>query len=212
MKKPSGTTPPGGADERGAVFSLSPAGQLTTLYSFTTESDGQWPFGGLVEGKDGYFYGTTSYGGTGFDGLQSGGQGTVFRVSPRGDLSTLAYFVGANGAAPGSHNAALMQAADGGFFGTTLYGGANGYGTVFRLTVPSISLPPQLTITPAGPNLELSWPTNAIGFVLQDAVVIGPSTNWVATPIPFPPIILNGQFVVTIPRPPTTRHFYRLSQ
>ena len=44
----------------GTVFKISPNGSLTNLYSFTGGNDGDSPGGTLVQGGDGYFYGTTS--------------------------------------------------------------------------------------------------------------------------------------------------------
>ena len=61
-----GTTEGGGANGEGTVFKVTPTGTLTTLYSFcakTNCTDGAVPFGGLVLGTDGNFYGTTAAGG-----------------------------------------------------------------------------------------------------------------------------------------------------
>ena len=80
---------------------------------------------GLVEGRDGRFYGTTENGGT-------NSAGTVFRISTNGNSTTLWQFgIGAtNGVNP---EAGLVQASDGNFYGTTIGGGTNGDGTVFRI-------------------------------------------------------------------------------
>lgn len=67
-----GTNSTGGAVVGyGTVFQLTPAGHLTTLHAFDN-SDGSQPLGGLVQGTNGTFYGTTSLG---------GGFGSVFSVS-----------------------------------------------------------------------------------------------------------------------------------
>jgi uncharacterized repeat protein (TIGR03803 family) len=59
----------GGAFQNGTVFVMSPSGTLTNLYSFGCDySDGASPYGGLVQGSDGNFYGTAGYGGTDYDG------------------------------------------------------------------------------------------------------------------------------------------------
>jgi uncharacterized repeat protein (TIGR03803 family) len=65
-----GTTFDGGANAGyglgGTVFKMTPAGKLTTLYSFCAESgcaDGRGPVGGLVQGVDGTLYGTAYAGG-----------------------------------------------------------------------------------------------------------------------------------------------------
>jgi uncharacterized repeat protein (TIGR03803 family) len=124
----------------GTIFRISPDGKLTTLYSFCSQAgcpDGQFPFGGLVEGTDGNFYGTTFFGGATL--IRAG---TVFKITPGGTLTTLHSFVGypTDGANP---VAALVQGTDGNFYGTTSCGGANrkfcitdgiGCGTVFKIT------------------------------------------------------------------------------
>jgi uncharacterized repeat protein (TIGR03803 family) len=98
---------------------------LNTLYSFTGGSDGANPAAGLVQGADGNFYGTAEYGGT-------NDYGTVFKIMTNGTLSTLCSFTGgSDGANPA---AGLVQGTDGNFYGTTEYGGANGFGTVFKIT------------------------------------------------------------------------------
>ena len=102
------------------VLPVNASGPVFTFSGF----DGGCLYAGLVQGADGYFYGTTEYGGT-------YGYGTVFRITTDGALTTLASFNSTNGASP---QAALVQAADGNFYGTTYSGGANGLGTVFRIT------------------------------------------------------------------------------
>ena len=59
-----GTTQGGGTSGYGTVFKISTNGGLTTLYSFTGANDGAYPYAALVQGSDGYFYGTTANGGT----------------------------------------------------------------------------------------------------------------------------------------------------
>ena len=135
-----GTTYGGGANPRvGTVFKITPSGTLTTLYSFCAQTnctDGQQPYAGLVRGSDGNFYGTTLEGGanTGCS-LGSGTCGTVFKITPGGALTTLHSFCSQAGCADGGNPyARLVQASDGNFYGTTFERGANGYGTVFKIT------------------------------------------------------------------------------
>ena len=118
-----GTTSSGGSGGNGTVFKITPAGTLTTLYSFAG-SDGANPYAGLVQAIDGNFYGTTYAGG-------SGGYGTVFKVTPAGALTTLHSFAGSDGANP---QAGVRQGTDGNFYGTTSLGGTDGYGTIFKIT------------------------------------------------------------------------------
>jgi len=123
----------GGTIPCGTVFKLTPGGTLTTLYSFCAESyceDGAIPLAGLVLGLDGNFYGTTSAGG----GNESG---TVFKITPEGELTTLYSFCQQADCADGGYpESSLMPGSDGNFYGTTAAYGLLDYssGTVFRIT------------------------------------------------------------------------------
>ena len=131
-----GTTLDGGTVNDGTVFKMTSGGSLTTLCSFTG-SNGQQPFrGGLLLGSDGNYYGTTREGG-------SVGDGTVFKMTPGGTLTTLCSFTGTNGSSP---YAGVVQGADGNFYGTTYSGGSSGDGTVFMVT-PGGSLTTIYTFT-----------------------------------------------------------------
>jgi uncharacterized repeat protein (TIGR03803 family) len=189
-----GVTYHGGAYGRGTVFRMTLAGLLTTLYSFDGPGDGQWPQAALVQGKDGYFYGTTSGGGT-------YGEGTVFRMGLNGALTTLLYFDGFNGATP---SAPLVQATDGSFYGTTLNGGAHGLGTVFRLSVPA----PSLTIVLSGTGVVLSWPAWASDLRVQQTSDLT-TGNWTA--VTNAPVVTNLQTQVTVAPGPGGNTFYRLA-
>jgi uncharacterized repeat protein (TIGR03803 family) len=68
------TTSNGGMKDLGTIFKISADGSFSSLYSFSGDSDGAYPFAGLVQGSDGNFYGTT------FSGGIDGG-GTVFRLT-----------------------------------------------------------------------------------------------------------------------------------
>src|SRR5271167_3334981 len=138
-----GTTSQGGATGGcgygcGTVFKMTPSGKLTTLYSFCAGggscADGSLPFAGLVQATDGNFYGTTNLGGAA--GSCSGyGCGTVFKITPAGTLTTLYSFCSQPNCADGAQSSAgLVQATDGNFYGTTIGGGAKGFGTVFKIT------------------------------------------------------------------------------
>jgi uncharacterized repeat protein (TIGR03803 family) len=134
-----GTTVSGGAKGRGTVFRITPEGVLTTLYSFCPKlpcKDGDVPFGALVEGSDGYLYGTTV-------GQGSPRYGTVFRITPTGVLTTLYNFCARATCPDGNEpSAGVIQASDGNFYGTTVLGGsytncpgeASGCGTIFKIT------------------------------------------------------------------------------
>ena len=124
-----GTTAGGGVYDQGTVFQVTPDGTLTTLYTFCSQAnctDGAEPFSGLVQ-AGGNFYGTTYWGG-------ANGVGTVFKVTPGGQLTTLYNFCSQPGCSDGSNPVAGLVQVGGNFYGTTNDGGANGYGTVFEIT------------------------------------------------------------------------------
>ena len=106
----------------------------------------------------------------------------MFRISPTGSYSNLYSFgsVTNDGADP---NAGLVQGSDGNFYGTTAYGGTNGYGTVFKLTVP-LSPPPypinQITgVHLAATNIIFAIPSvTGETYQLQFNSSMKP-TNWV---------------------------------
>lgn len=136
-----GTTEGGGANGSGTIFKLTPQGRLTTVYSFCSQpncADGMGPTVGLILATDGSFYGTTAWGGD--PTCRTSGCGTVFRITPRGELTTLHVFELADGGGPWGN---LVEGADGRFYGTTSYGGnlscnpeleGVGCGTIFRIT------------------------------------------------------------------------------
>lgn len=128
-----GTTATGGANNLGTVFKMTPTGVLTTLHSFNM-SDGAYLYAGLVQGADGAFYGTTERGGT-------HSAGTLFKVTSQGSFTTLYNFCSKDSCTDGARpDGTLLLGADGNFYGMTYGGGANGGGTVFRIT-------PQGTLT-----------------------------------------------------------------
>jgi uncharacterized repeat protein (TIGR03803 family) len=122
-----GTTYYGGAAASGNVFKLSPTGTLTTAYSLCSQSDcadGEYTYAIPVQGTDGNLYGTTYLGG-------ANDQGTLFKLSLSGKLTTLHSFNGTDGSSP---LAGLVQAGNGSFYGTTYSGGTKGDGTIFKVT------------------------------------------------------------------------------
>ena len=116
-----------GSTGSGTIWKLSKtSGELTVLKSFVGSGsgvDGSFPSAGLTLGSDGYFYGTTSSGGTNT-------HGTLFRVSPAGVHEVLHHFAIANGGVPDGR---LIEPVPGEIIGTGSLGGAlNGGGVVFR--------------------------------------------------------------------------------
>ncbi len=127
-----GATYAGGTNGLGTVFRITSAGTLTILYQFgATVHDGQSPYSGLVQGSDGYLYGTTLLGGSN----GNPGPGTIFKIGPTGGLIYVHSFggVGDVGVNP---KAAPVEGYDGNYYGTTFQGGTNSFGTVYKLAYP----------------------------------------------------------------------------
>ena len=100
---------------------------LQTLHTF--EARPLSPQGSLVQGADGDTYGTTQVGGR-------DQEGTVFKITATGEMVVLHSFTrSSNGGVDGGQpRTGLTLASDGNFYGTTVVGGTNGHGTIFRIT------------------------------------------------------------------------------
>jgi uncharacterized repeat protein (TIGR03803 family) len=139
-----GVTRAGGPNGTGAVFKVSRDGtSFKLLHAFapvTSDAnaavpvnlDGAAPIGVLLQGADGFLYGTTSVGGV-------NGRGTIFRIGTDGSGFQLQHVFAAlpdssspqanvGGASP---LAGLTDGKDGRFYGVASGGGTNGIGTIF---------------------------------------------------------------------------------
>jgi uncharacterized repeat protein (TIGR03803 family) len=123
-----GTTDSGGANSNpGTIFKFTSNGNFTVLHSFTG-IDGYSP-NGLFQAADGDFYGTTSIGGTPYH------SGTAFKMTDAGVVTVLHDF--RPDLDDGQHPSAIVQGADGDFYGTTSNSSNSvpgNRGTVFRMT------------------------------------------------------------------------------
>jgi uncharacterized repeat protein (TIGR03803 family) len=120
-----GTTFLGGANNGGTIYTITSSGSFNTLYAFNPATDGGNPQAGLVADGTSAFYGTTTTGG-------QQGSGTVFSVTLQGSYSPLYSFSG--GSDGGDPAGGVITGTDGELYGTTESGGANGFGTVFKLS------------------------------------------------------------------------------
>jgi uncharacterized repeat protein (TIGR03803 family) len=125
----------------------APAQTFTVLSDFNGPN-GEGPFAPLVQASDNNFYGTATYGGNLTTQIAISprncyvGCGTIFKMTPPGQMTLLYQFCRTVGCPDGAYPiAGLVQASDGNLYGTTSTGGnANNGGTVFRMT-------PQGTLT-----------------------------------------------------------------
>lgn len=129
----------------GIVYKMAPDGTLTILHSFCSQSgcpDGTFPEAGLVQGTDGYLYGTTT---GNYNPLnQTGSGGTVFKIKlSDGTFSTIYIFCQGRGSCSDGNGprGGVLQASDGNLYGTTYRGGTGSNcpytyacGTVFKMT------------------------------------------------------------------------------
>jgi uncharacterized repeat protein (TIGR03803 family) len=123
----TGTT--GGANGIGAVARVTPAGDATSLHSFTGgQTEGQSPFAGVMQASDGALYGTTYVGG-------DGNGGTVYRLALDGTYKLLHSFKAGGKTDPHYPYGGVVQASDGNLYGTTLRGGADDKGTIYRISL-----------------------------------------------------------------------------
>jgi len=132
-----GTAQGGGLYDEGTIVRLTPDGVLESLYYFRGDASGGAPVAALVQGADGSIYGTTPNGG-------SNNCGSVFKLLPDGRLTNLYSFRSDAGSFPPAPNhtvAALVQGADGAFYGTTKHSTLMGVpveGAIFKLTTNGV--------------------------------------------------------------------------
>jgi uncharacterized repeat protein (TIGR03803 family) len=109
-------------DGGGTAFRMDANGNVTTLHTFRGP-EGAWPKS-LIQGRDGFFYGTATLGGQPSISSLNPGNGTLFRMDAAGRVTVLHVFphsIGGGSSQPGP----IVQGSDG-----ALYGGALGaFGT-----------------------------------------------------------------------------------
>ncbi len=120
-----GMTPNGGTYGHGTLFKVATTGDITILKHFDYYAEGGHPKGSLIQATDGNFYGMLS-------GSSTYTGGAIFKITPGGQFSIVKNLnLNTDGGRPSGR---LLQASDGAFYGINTSGGANGGGTIFRLT------------------------------------------------------------------------------
>jgi uncharacterized repeat protein (TIGR03803 family) len=192
-----GTTESGGAHiQGGTVFSMTPAGKVTTIYNFCSKpncTDGRNPMDSLIQASDGNLYGTTYNGGANSSPncLSNSGCGTIFKITTSGVLTTLYNFCGLPNCVDGNQpEAGLVQATNGTFYGTTYSGGTMGVGTVFSLSVEGLK--PFVKIVPA-------WGTaGATAMILGDNLTDATRVTFNGVPAAFT-VVSGTEIEATVP-------------
>ena len=178
----------------GTVFQITSTGNLTMLYSFCAQTgctDGAIPHAALALATDGSFYGTTTERGASNNCI--GGCGTVFKITPSGQLTTLHNFCLQTGCPDGVFpTAKLVLGMDGNYYGTTEAGGTStgcngsGCGTVFKINTSG-----QLTTLysfchqsgcPDGSSPRAALVQGADGNLYGTTYFGGPNANFVCDP------------------------------
>ena len=133
----------------GEAFSITPVGTFSVLHNFGCSCgtpDGSEPVGSLTLASDGYFYGVTAYGGT-------SNHGTIFRMTPAGEVTPLHSFSGADGDDPAG---GVIEGLDGRFYGMTS-GVFTHIATIYSLTLPPFVAPASAAAFAADGSVSLSW-------------------------------------------------------
>ena len=122
-----GTTTSGGPGGGGTIFRMGPDHAVSTIHTFSPGL--RAPYGGIIQDSDGTFYGTTF--GSSFGG------GAIFTLSPAGEVTMLHEFTPPPGRDISNRwvvPTGVIEGADGLLYGTTLEGGPNGRGMVYRIS------------------------------------------------------------------------------
>jgi uncharacterized repeat protein (TIGR03803 family) len=169
-----GTAPNGGSAGNGTIFAVNADGTgFRTLHTFTemenhTNSDGATPQAGLILSGN-TLYGAAEYGG-------SSGNGMIFAINTDGsgftNLYSFSFLFPPGTNSDGTYPYGSLVLSNSTLYGTALFGGDSGNGTVFALNTDGtgfttlhsftkLAMPvPQLSITVSGQNLIVTWPAN----------------------------------------------------
>ncbi len=125
-----GMTNVGGANGAGIIFSYSVSeNKETNVYDFGSGSDGEYPYGSLIQASDSLLYGMTDIGG-------AKSEGTIFSYNISTGIETVLHNFGGvlNGDGSGP-NGSLFQANNGLLYGMTYGGGSQDLGSIFSYDI-----------------------------------------------------------------------------
>lgn len=168
-----GTTYHGGEKGGGVVFRLTPDGTYTVLRHLgQNKQDAYFPYTGVVQGADGHLYGTTLRGGT-------SDKGTVFQITlPDAAFRIVHSFSGADGENP---EGTLIVGSDGDLYGTTLQGGTESRGTIYRVNAASGALTTLYSFPALGAFNDDGQATNATGANPRAGLLLAADGNFYGT-------------------------------
>ncbi|CAA9343470.1 MAG: hypothetical protein AVDCRST_MAG56-8027 [uncultured Cytophagales bacterium] len=117
-----------GSDPSNAIYRINADGTGFAVLRALSFAEGSNLSGDLLEGTDGFLYGTASMGGA------NGEYGSIYRIRPDGsDFAVIKSFAGSSAADGAGPRSGVVQGADGSFYGTTAAGGSERAGTVFKI-------------------------------------------------------------------------------
>jgi uncharacterized repeat protein (TIGR03803 family) len=169
-----GMTQFGGSSGWGTVFAINTNGTgFTTLHTFSGGSDGGWPYTGPLILSGNTLYGTTMRGGS---ASGNSGNGTVFAVNTDGTgftnlhifTATNSQLINTDGAAPSG--GVILSGNT--LYGTTVFGGSSGNGTVFALNTDGTGFT-TLHSFAGRPNLSTGLISSGAGLVLSGNTLYG---------------------------------------
>lgn len=139
---------------RGCIYKITPTGVYTVMYGFV-DATGSFPASGVIQGKDGQFYGTTSLGGP------TGSNGTIYKVTSAGVITDLHQINVTTDGAPSS----ILQATDVNLYGVGINGGVANQGSLYKLTSANTFTASLLDGTTTGSNPRSPLIQNTNGLV-----------------------------------------------
>lgn len=113
----------------GAIYRIDTNGAFSTFVTFSGTNDDQPS--ALLLGSDDSFYGLSLFGGN--DSSAYPGDGSIFRMDRNGNLTNIFLFSDLD-----DEPIQLVQGSDGDLYGSTLFGGTNGLGSIFRVTTNGV--------------------------------------------------------------------------
>ena len=165
-----GMTYLGGSNGYGEVFQITTAGAFSPLLAFDG-SDGAFPTQPLLVGKDGNLYGQTSGASNQGDSGLNDVYGELFRITTGGTLTPLHLFNGSDGDVPA---APLVLSSDGSLYGSTMFFGGSGHGTIFQYTNGAML---TLASIASGGNNSATWLALSTNGVLYGEQLFGGTSS-----------------------------------
>jgi uncharacterized repeat protein (TIGR03803 family) len=148
-----GATDAGGPADSGGVFSLSEDGTAYTILHTFTASASVGDSHRLLEGRDGFLYGTTERDGT---SLTTANYGTVYRLNKDGSGYSILHEFGIDSQDGAYPDAGLVKDSAGFMYGSTTVGGAGGGGGIVYKLWP-VETPDMVRVTPSGSATQVTF-------------------------------------------------------